>query len=301
MANYPHRQNKHRLRRCVQALLVGTLVTLVAGCDAIVFGTLNLAAEKRGYAVHEGVVFEPAHGLKLDVYQPVDAHDAPVVVFFYGGRWEKGTRQEYRYVGAALAARGIVTVIPDYRKYPEVKLDGFMQDATTAVGWTHTHIARYGGNPGSIFLMGHSSGAHIGALLATDASWLQRVGMQPRDLAGFIGLAGPYDFAPFKARDLVGMFGNTPAEQRRSQPVAFVDGDEPPMLLLQGTSDHTVWPKNATSLANALREHNEPVELHLYPGVGHSGILLSLSRPFRHHDPALADTLAFMHAHTVQR
>jgi acetyl esterase/lipase len=298
MSHNPHRQNRHRLRGCVRAVGIAALVMLLAGCDAVIFGAINLASEKRGYGVHEGILFESAQGLRLDVYQPVDAHHAPVVVFFYGGRWEKGTRQEYRYVGAALAARGIVTVIPDYRKYPKVKLDGFMQDATAATGWTNTQIARYGGNPGSIFLMGHSSGAHIGALLATDASWLQRVGMQPRQLAGFIGLAGPYDFAPFKVRDLVGMFGSTPAEQRCSQPVAFVDGDEPPMLLLQGTDDHTVRPKNATSLANALRKHGESVALHLYPGVGHSGILLSLSRPFRHHDPALADTLAFIRAHS---
>jgi acetyl esterase/lipase len=282
----------------LRALAVAVLATLLTGCDAVIFGGLNLAAEKRGFAVHEGIAFEPARGLKLDVYQPVDAHDAPVVVFFYGGRWQKGTRQEYRYVGAALAAHGIVTVIPDYRKYPEVTLAGFMSDAATAVGWTHAHAADYGGDPGTIFVMGHSSGAHIGGLLATDASWLQRVGMRPRDLAGFIGLAGPYDFAPFKARDLVGMFGRTPDEQRRSQPVAFVDGDEPPMLLLQGTADRTVWPRNATSLANALRARHEPVDLRVYPGVGHSGILLSLSRPFRGHAPVLADALAFIRAHS---
>ncbi|MEO6969104.1 MAG: alpha/beta hydrolase [Rhodanobacteraceae bacterium] len=285
-------------KHVVCAFAIATLMTLVAGCDAVVFGALNVAAEKRGYAVHRDIVFDARHGLALDVYTPIGVEHAPVVVFFYGGRWEKGSRGQYRYAGAALATQGMVVVIPDYRKYPQVKLDGFMSDATNAVGWTRTHIADYGGDPGTMFLMGHSSGAHIGALLATDKSWLARIGMQPRDLAGFIGLAGPYDFTPITEPDLIGMFGDTPAQQQRSQPVDFVDGDEPPMLLLQGTGDHTVKPGNATSLANALRAHNEPVEVKLYPGVGHSGLLLSLSRPFRGHDPALADSIEFIRTHS---
>lgn len=296
----PKTPRRHSLRATLRALTVATLVTLVAGCDAVVFGALNLAAEKRGYNVHRDIIFDAQHGLELDVYSPVGVEHAPVVVFFYGGRWEKGSRGQYRYVGAALATQGLVVVIPDYRKYPQVKLDGFMSDATNAVGWTRTHVADYGGDPGTIFLMGHSSGAHIGALLATDASWLARVGMKPRDLAGFIGLAGPYDFTPITEPDLVGMFGDTPAQQRRSQPVDFVNGDEPPMLLLQGSGDNTVWPKNAESLAAKLRAQDEPVSVKIYPDVGHSGILLSLSRPFRGHDPALADSIAFIRAHSQQ-
>lgn len=284
-------------KNTLRAFAIATLMTLVAGCDAVVFGALNVVAEKRGHAVHRGIIFDAQHGLALDVYSPAGVEHGPVVVFFYGGRWEKGARAQYAYVGAVLASHGIVTVIPDYRKYPQVKLDGFMTDAANAVGWTHAHVADYGGDPKNIFLMGHSAGAHIGALLATDADWLARVDMKPRDLAGFIGLAGPYDFMPITAPDMVGMFGDTPQQQWHSQPVAFVDGDEPPMLLLQGGADGTVWPKNATSLAARLRAHGEPVEVKIYPGVGHAGVLLSLSRPFRGRDPALADALDFIRAH----
>lgn len=288
-------------KRALRTIAIASLMTLIAGCDAVVFGALNVAAEKRGYTVHRDIVFDAQHGLALDVYTPTGAAHAPVVVFFYGGRWEKGSRGQYRYAGAALATQGMVVVIPDYRKYRQVKLDGFMTDAANAVGWTRAHAGDYGGDTNTIFLMGHSAGAHIGALLATDKSWLARIGMQPRDLAGFIGLAGPYDFTPITDADMRGMFGDTPQQQRKSQPVDFVDGDEPPMLLLQGTGDHTVESKNATSLANALRAQNEPVELRLYPGVSHSGILLSLSRPFRGHDPALAESVAFMRAHSRGR
>ena len=287
-------------KKSLRSLVVLGLMALVAGCDSAVFGALNLAAEKRGYAVHRDLVFDRRQDLALDVYSPLGVDHAPVVVFFYGGRWEKGRRSQYEYVGAALASQGIVVVIPDYRKYPRVKLDGFMSDAAHAIGWTHAHIGQYGGDANTIFLMGHSAGAHIGALLATDASWLNGAGLQPKQLAGFIGLAGPYDFTPITEPDMIGMFGTTPQEQKRSQPVAFVDGDEPPMLLLQGTGDNTVWPSNAVSLASKLRMQNEPVEVKLYPGVGHSGILLSLSRPFRKHDSALADTLAFINAHSKE-
>ncbi len=148
-----------------------------------------------------------------------------------------------------------------------------------------------------LFLMGHSAGAHIGALLSTDAHWLREVDMQPRQLRGFIGLAGPYDFLPLREQVYIDMFGHTHAAQERSQPVAFVDGNEPPMLLLQGGGDDVVAPTNARALAAALHEHREPAQLDIYPGVTHAGLLLSLSRPFRDKAPALEAALAFIDAH----
>jgi acetyl esterase/lipase len=222
-------------------------------------------------------------------------------VFFYGGSWKSGKRQWYRWAGQALAQQGLVVVIPDYRQWPQVRLDGFMRDAARAVAWAHTHAADYGGNPAQLFVMGHSAGAHIGALLATNGGWLAAQGMQPRQLAGFIGLAGPYDFLPLTDPDFIDMFGSTHAEQLRSQPVQFVSGDEPPMLLLQGTADKVVDPRNAASLANGLRAQHEPVELKFYPEIGHTAILLALSRPFRGRAPALDDTVRFIRAQVAQQ
>lgn len=287
----------------------GLLVTLLllfgnaslTGCQATVFRSLNATSSKADVVVRRDVTYDPAHRLALDVYRPRDAHDAPVVVFFYGGSWKSGKRQWYHWAGEALARRGLVVVIPDYRQWPQVRLDGFMRDAAHAVAWAHAHAAEYGGNPASLFLMGHSAGAHIGALLATDAHWLAGVGMQPRQLAGFIGLAGPYDFLPLKDPDFVDMFGSTPAAQLRSQPVHFVDGDEPPMLLMQGTTDKVVWPRNATSLAAALQRKDEPVETKMYPDIGHAAILLAISRPFRRKAPVLDDAMQFIRKHAVKK
>jgi acetyl esterase/lipase len=234
------------------------------------------------------------------VYAPGNARHAPVVVFFYGGAWQDGKRQWYRWAGRVLAEHGLVAVVPDYRKYPQVRLDGIMHDAARAVTWTRTHAARFGGDPHDLFLMGHSAGAHIGALLSTDAQWLDQVGMQPASLRGFIGLAGPYDFLPLHKQVYIDLFGHTHARQERSQPVAFVDGDEPPMLLLQGGDDDLVAPDNTLSLAAALRRQGEPVIDHVYAGVGHAGLLLSLSRPFRTKAPTLRDVLAFIDTHSSE-
>lgn len=291
-----------RKRSLITLLLAGVLPLCVSGCEAVFFSAVNATARDRGLDVRQGIMYEPAHNLKLDVYRPARAEHAPVVVFFYGGAWQDGKRQWYRWAGKMLAEHGVVAVVPDYRKYPRVKLDGFMHDAARAVAWARAHAAAYGGDPDDLFLMGHSAGAHLGALLSTDAHWLKQVGMRPRQLRGFIGLAGPYDFLPLREQVYVDMFGSSHAEQERSQPVAFVDGNEPPMLLLQGGDDQRVAPDNALALAAALRRHDEPVTVHVFPGVSHAGLLLSLSRPFRGKaSRTLADSLKFIDAHALDQ
>ncbi|HEY8682778.1 MAG TPA: alpha/beta hydrolase [Rhodanobacter sp.] len=299
MPSRPARSTRSPLRRGLLAtalMLLGS--ALLSGCQAVLFSGINATASKDGVVVQRDVVFDPVHQLALDIYRPTDARHAPTVVFFFGGSWKSGKRQWYAWVGEALAKRGLVVVIPDYRLWPTVKMDGFMQDAARAVAWTHAHAGEYGGNPDDLFVMGHSAGGHIGALLATDAHWLNDLGMQPRQLAGFIGLAGAYDFLPLEEPDYIDMFGSTHAQQLLSQPVHFVNGDEPPMLLMQGTSDKIVWPRNAESLARALRQQNEPVELKLYPDIGHFALLFAISRPLRGKAPVIDDTVAFIQQHT---
>ncbi len=266
----------------------------MVGCADVFFSTLDAVHAARELSETPDILFDENHTLSLDVYAPKVADNAPVVVFLYGGSWESGKRRWYRFVGEALASNGVIAVIPDYRKYPKVKFPAFMQDAAQAVAWTRDHAAQFGGNPKSIFVMGHSAGGHIAALLATDARYLKAVDMVPRDLAGVIGLAGAYDFLPYVENE-ADIFGNTPRGRHDSQPVNFVSGNEPPMLLLQGEDDDEVKPRNAESLAARLHEKHEPVTLKIYRDVGHSRILLAFSRQFRTSIPTLADTLAFIH------
>lgn len=282
-------------------LLVAILLT--GGCEASLFASLNATDPHRDITTRANLVFDSEHALALDVYAPTHAEHAPVVVFFYGGTWVRGERAWYRFVGTTLAAHGVITVIPDYRKYPQVTLDGFMQDAANAVAWTHAHAADFGGSPNDIFVMGHSAGGQIAALLATDPSWLDSHGLKPTDLAGFIGLAGCYDFVPVPQDDpiMLGVFGKTTEQQRRGQPVSYVHGAEPPMLLLQGTDDSEVEPSNAISLYRATQTVHGDSTLRTYPGVGHEALLFSLSRPLRGGAPALGDILAFIAAHPHAR
>jgi acetyl esterase/lipase len=261
----------HRLPMFVVVLVCA----FTAGCSEIVFGALNFGVDDRAIAT---VVFDSGRGLALDVHRPQTTNGkSPVVVFFYGGSWQSGSRGQYRFVAQSFAKQGVLVVVPDYRKSPQVAFPAFVEDAARAVAWTRAHCAEYGGDPSRIFLVGHSAGAHIAAMLGTDARFLHAVGMQPRDLAGVIGLAGPYDFLPITDPALKPVFGPE-SDWPASQPVNFVDGDEPPFLLLQGDADTRVRPRNAQRLAARLREREEPVEIRMIVGAGHIDLLVGLLR-----------------------
>ncbi|MCC8539157.1 alpha/beta hydrolase [Xanthomonas axonopodis pv. poinsettiicola] len=272
-------------------LLLGSLA--LTACSSVFFGGINAASSRAGIVEHPNQVFDTAHGLALDVYQPQGAVDAPVVVFFYGGTWKRGSRANYRWVGRALARQGVVAMVADYRKYPQVGLQGFMADAASATAWGYRHAQAYGGDPKRLAVMGHSAGAHIAALLGTDARWLHAQDLEPRQLCGVVGLAGPYDFLPMTDPELVEIFGDAPAAQRQSQPVEYVGGDEPPMLLLHGDADRVVELENSSTLQKALHRKGSVAALKVYPGMGHMGIVLALRKPPQR-SAVLRDTVEFL-------
>lgn len=281
-----------------RALSVCLLSFLLAGCQAAFFGAVNLRQPQGELVSHRDLPFDPVHGLALDVYAPAHADHAPVVVYFHGGSWMTGKRQWFRWMGEALAAQGVVAIVPDVRPWPVARMDGFLSDGAEAVRWARDHAGEFGGDPSRLFVMGHSSGGQIAAMLAMDKQWLGAVGMKPRDLAGFIGVAGTYDFIPFDEPEFAEMFGHDAAEQARSQPINFVDGDEPPALLLQGETDTVVYPSEAISLEGRYRAMGEAVELKLYPKVGHEGLLFAFG-PLKGKAPVVADTMAFIRRYSV--
>jgi acetyl esterase/lipase len=215
----------------------------------------------------------PRH--KLDLYWPRRAGHASVVIFFYGGRWRSGRKNWYRLIASTLVAHNYVVVIPDYRLYPEVVFPNFLRDAARAFRWTKDSIESFGGDPNSIFVMGHSAGAYISAMLALDAQWLDRVGLTAqREVAGLIGVAGPYDFLPLKDPKLIRIFGG--AQRRETQPISFVSGRKPPTLLLTGNEDAVVDPGNSDRLAEQLQTHGNTAKNVGYPHLGHVTILAGL-------------------------
>jgi acetyl esterase/lipase len=230
---------------------------------------------------------------KLDVYVPDGGgRDLPVVVFFYGGSWQNGRRQDYRFVAQALVTRGFIAVIPDYRLYPEVKFPTFIEDGALAVSWVAHNISGFGGEVARLFLMGHSAGAYIAAMLALNSSYLEHVGLTTRELKGFVGLAGPYDFLPLKSSRLIRIFGGADGIPE-TQPLNFARAGAPPALLLHGADDKLVGPHNTKNLAQRLREAAGRVEAKIYPGIKHIGLLISLATPFQDGEPAMYDIAPF--------
>ena len=272
--------------------LGGASLLLASGCSPA--AVLNDLAPER--LVARDIRYAPGNRHRLDIYAPAEAARAPVVLFLYGGNWDSGNRAMYRFVGGALASSGIVTVIPDYRLYPSVRYPDFLQDCAAALRWTRDNIARHGGAPDRLFVMGHSAGAYNAAMLALDPRFLAAVGMQPkRDLSGGIGLAGPYDFLPLHDPELEAIFAPA-GDLVTTQPITYADGDNPPMLLLAGQDDTTVRPGNTLRLADRIRGRGGFVEDRIYPGIDHIEIIGAIAAPLRFLAPTLRDCRAFIGA-----
>jgi acetyl esterase/lipase len=212
------------------------------------------------------------------------------VIFFYGGAWDSGTKSDYLFVAQALAANGLAVVVPDYRIYPDVRFPAFVEDAAAATRWTTNRLGTE-----KLFVMGHSAGAHSALMLAADTRYLADAGVDRMKLAGTIGLAGPYDFLPLTSRRLQEIFGG--ADDPAVQPITFARAPLPPVLLLHGEADRTVYPRNTVRLASAWGTAGGSAETKLYPGVDHVDIVAAMSGFLRNRAPTLADTMAFIDRH----
>ena len=232
---------------------------------------------------------------RLDVCRPRAAAAAPVIIFFYGGAWQSGYKELYRYVAKALARRGYVAVVPDYRIYPEVRYPDFLHDGARVVRWVKDNIARFGGDPDKLFLKGHSAGAHIAAMLSIDARWLGKVGLDPRrDIAGLIGIAGPYDLMPLRDEKLKMIFGGV--NRPETQPIFHVAPGAPPALLMTGGRDRLVEPGNSVRLAARLVAAGNAATVLTYHRVGHFIIIAAVAPFLRFLVPVMRDVDAFIAA-----
>ena len=271
------------------------VAAFLAACSPI--KVLNALTPSNTFTKTSAIAYGDDPRQKLDIYRPVPAiSNAPVVVFFYGGSWNSGSKDDYGFVGEALASRGIVVVIADYRLYPQVSYPAFLQDGAQAVAWTHQHIADYGADPKQLYVMGHSSGAYNASMLALDARWLNAVGLSPSLFKGWIGLAGPYDFLPIENRDVrpVFFYPDSPPE---SQPINHVSAGAPPTLLIASTDDDLVNPtRNTGGLANKLRAAGVPVEVFYFSKTSHATLVASISRPLRWLAPVLDRVTGFIQA-----
>ena len=294
---------KFRPSRRVMLAAGGGAVALGAAFGCSPAGLLNsvsrLAGGDTARLAAAGIPFGPNPRLKLDVWVPTHktAEPLPVVVFFYGGAWVSGERGDYGFAGRAFAAQGFVAIVPDYRLVPNVRFPTFIQDGALAIKWARDHAAEFGGDPDRITLSGHSAGSYIAAMLALDPHYLKDAGVAPSTIKAAALLSGPYDFYPFTEQRGRDALGNWP-RPLETQPIHFASAAAPPMLLMTGTADTVVRPRNSQNLAAALKKAGAEVELVLYPGKSHIDTVKSLSPLFRGDTPALAQSVEFLKAHS---
>ena len=276
-----------------RAGLIGLMGSMASACSPLsLFATF--APKDAARSPEHGVAYGPLERQALDVYAPRhETSPAPVAVFFYGGSWDSGRRQDYGWVGQALAAQGFLTIVPDYRLYPAVRYPGFIEDGALAVRWAVEHARALGGDPGKIVLIGHSAGAYNAAMLALDDRYLKAAGVDPKGVKAFAGLSGPYDFLPLDGPITQRTFGEAP-DLPATQPGVYARADSPPAFLATGDADTTVKPRNTKALAAALRAKGVAVEERHYAGLNHADTVLALSRPFRGKAPVLAEMVAFL-------
>lgn len=273
-------------------------LTLAGGCVALQgcspLALVNRWVPSSAFREQMGIAYGKDARHQLDIYRPVDGPGpAPVIVFFYGGNWNSGERADYRFVGAALAAKGFVVVLPDYRLYPQVRYPDFLADSAQAVRWVFDHIAEWGGDPQRVFLMGHSAGAYNAAMLALNPAYLIAAGVDPRRVRGLVGLAGPYDFLPLIGPIAKAVFG-FPDTSITTQPIHYASAAAPPALLLTGAQDDLVDPGNSSRLATSLQRHGVPARVVTYPNLGHRTLIGALSAPLRGLGPVLDDVAGFV-------
>jgi len=282
----------HSALRFVLALLIG-LAGVPAYAQVTIFSPFNIAeAMDQGVKKSSNIPYADGQRKKLDIYRPQDAKgSSPVVMFIYGGSWRAGDKFEYEFVGRALAAAGFVTVIADYRLWPEVKYPDFLDDCAQAMRWIQDNIAGYGGDPKRFFLAGHSAGAYNAVMLGLDSSFRRDFDVT-MPIRGIAALSGPYNFYPFEYDQVRDTFGTAPSPEG-TQPINLVTPDAPPVFLASGTSDPIVRVENSQDLAKKLKASGVWVTEKYYDGMGHLEPVLAMGAMMRFRMPVLNDVVEF--------
>ncbi len=261
-------------------------------CDELALLIGNLPARFSSVRLTPDLHYGSVEGQSLDVYSLPQSKQRPIVVFWYGGGWTAGQKSEYRFIGTALAERGYVAVVPDYRKFPAVRFPSFVEDGAQALVWVREHAAELGGDPSRIVVMGHSVGAHLGAMLAFQPRYLRAAGGRRSWIRAFVGLSGIY--APIPESETFRQIIPPPYRSDDWQPLWHVDRKAPPSLLLHGLEDELVNPLETVRLRNMLARNGVHVEMELYSGRSHADTVAAFSPLARRRLPALNSAARFI-------
>jgi acetyl esterase/lipase len=229
--------------------------------------------------VKRDIPYDKAHERQvLDVYSPKGAKNLPVVFWIHGGGWQAGDKKDVQLKPQAFMDKGFVFVATNYRLLPTVEIAAIFRDIAKSIRWVHDHIAEHGGDPKRLFVMGHSAGAQLAALICIDDRYLKDEGLSLSIIKGCVPVDGDtYDVpaiietaeARWKAHGLPKAkfghrekFGNDPAKHKDYSAVTHVAKDKgiPPFLILY-VSGHPDVTAQAQRLGNVLKENGLPVTL----------------------------------------
>lgn len=271
---------------------------VISGCTRIGFWTVNSLSHFKDYTRYSNISYGSHSHQKIDIYTPesIDEDEKlPVIIFFYGGGWTDGDKEDYLFAAQEFVELGYVVAIPDYAKYPEYTYPAWIEDGAEAVAWVKTQINQYHADSNLLFIVGHSAGAHLGAMLITQKDFLKQVDVPYSSVKGFAGLAGPYDFVP-KKEIYKRVFSPVAPHYAKAMPATYVDGSEPPMLFLYGNSDSVVGISNLENMLKKCRETEAPCSSEIYDGVGHIGMMRALSPLSGNYPPVANEIDAFFSA-----
>jgi acetyl esterase/lipase len=218
---------------------------------------------------------------RLDVYVPKGQKGFPVLLFVHGGSWKSGNKNLYAALGHAFAKAGIGVVVTNYRLSPKVRHPAHAEDVAGAFAWAHKHIAKYGGRPDRIILIGHSAGGHLAALLALDPTYLKAEGLSPENVRGVVAISGVYRIRP--GADLTkAAFDPDPELCERASPLSHVTGKPPPFLIAYADKDYEEFDEMAVELNAALEKIKCPTTL---VKVSHRNHVTEIITIINHDDP----------------
>lgn len=261
-------------KQTIRLTLLVTSVVLLSACS--ILDLVNHLPTDSRSTVEKSVSYGEHPRAKLDIYRPLaPSPSSAIIIYFYGGGWVDGDRDRYEFIARKLADMGHYVVVPDYRLFPEVVFPSFVEDGASATDYILDNLTTIANGSRPVFLMGHSAGAHIAAMIALDPRFLARFDRHTDELTGFIGLAGPYDFLPITSKRVGLIFPET-LDRQQSQPITFIGPNDPPLFLAHGDNDRRVWLRNSVNLAEATKDFPIPATLHVYAGMSHAEIL----RPF---------------------
>jgi acetyl esterase/lipase len=263
-----------------------------------VFSGMRLAGHRPGKAIrnlHYGR--EPCQA--LDIYLPADGFRGTQMVFLHGGSWQSGHKDEYAYLGAALAAFGISCAVVGYRLFPQVRYPQFVEDVAHAVSWLRRDGLRYGFSDAPVYLMGHSAGAHIACMMAMDERYREIAGLEADSVAGVIGLSGVYRFRPETSQVYRDIFSCAQDDFEAVKPINYVGKDKVPLLMLHGEADDVIGIRNAQQMLEAARQAGQRAILHSQPGYGHARPIFDFLPFMPNHQKMMALILSFVSQKTV--